>query len=344
MDFTTIPRSLLYKEKKTLKDFGIYDRNQLNTQLYVLLKYELKATVGNSDYTILLKTLFNEAYYLCTIILMDEDAIMHFREYVDAILVEHTLPEVYKERFRRIVCAICYVYLEDIANRLDDIFTIRRHLRTCSYEYMPIIDETAAIKRPSESEFQPVELTKELLSKIDWRKVTDKYDVHKIECLLRSLGRNSFEKKRLAFSIYSSIFESGDTNKLPARLEPLLFSVYEQYGGNRKELLAVKEKKMLKENKEDLASRIKQLEQEKLAQQKRIRDLEIKNNVLAKDRADLEKKIKILEEEKTVKIAAQQNQKQIVEAVKAKLKTEMESHMQNLQVKLGHLQNPVLKN
>lgn len=335
MNFTTIPRSLVYRERKRLEDFGIHKSNQLNTELYELLKLDLKATLGNSEYSKLFKTLFNEAYYLCTIILMDRDAIMHFREYVDAILIGHSLPGVYKERFRKIVCAICYVYLEDMAKSLDDIFTIRRHLRSCSYEYMPIIDATTGIKRPQESDFQPVELTDELLSKVDWKEVTDNYDFVKSESILRTLGRNSFEKKRLVLSIYSSISASGRMYAISYNLDKLLFKTFEQYGGNVKDLVNLKEKQMLNENKEDLASRIKQLEQENLAQKNRIRDLEIRNNVLTKDRADLEKKVKELEYKNSVTFLANYNKKNNEETLRRQIAAEMEDRMQKLQDKLG---------
>lgn len=30
MNYTTIPRSLIYKERKSLRDFGVYDEETLN--------------------------------------------------------------------------------------------------------------------------------------------------------------------------------------------------------------------------------------------------------------------------------------------------------------------------
>ena len=243
MDFTTIPQSLVYKERGRLRDFGVPVGNELNITIYDVLVRYLKVSLGDNNYSKLLLALFNEAYRLCTLFLLDTDAVLHYSNYINSILYNYTLPDEYRETFKKMVCAICYVYLEDISVGSDDITTIRRHLRSASYEYMPQMSETTGLKRPDWSDFKSVELTDELLSIIDWAKTTDNYEMIKTESILRLLGKNSFEKKRLVEAIFTSILASGNLYQIPYRMDGLLYDTYIKYGGNRKDFLDMGKRK-----------------------------------------------------------------------------------------------------
>ena len=65
MDYTEIPRSLIYKERTDLKDFGVHVPETMNHLLFLNLKELFKATDGKKE---LILRCFNNAYYICTII------------------------------------------------------------------------------------------------------------------------------------------------------------------------------------------------------------------------------------------------------------------------------------
>ena len=336
MNLTNIPRSLIYEDRSNLDDFGIRNEGSLNCAMYKLLRRHLYTDYGLNNYRALIIQMFNESYYLCTMFLIDKNADANFRDYIESVMINSSYPDNVTNMCRRMVYAMCYALLGKIATRSLNIRTIRRHLRNCSYEYMPMIGETVETLLPDVEDFAPVTLTEDLLSKIDWEKLTNDYDIDMLGFILTSLGRNKTEKQVLIISIYSSFIKSGIMSKNSYKIDGTLFRAFERYGGKQGDLVHLNEKNMLREKKVDLTSRITTLEQEKMNLLNKIRDLEIRNNVLAKDRATLEKKVKDLEYKYSVTYLANYNNKNNEEALRREMAAEMEDRMQKLQDKLGH--------
>ena len=65
MDYINIDRSLIYKERTDLKDFGVQVPGTINYQLFLNLKELFKATDRGKE---LILRCFNNAYYICTLI------------------------------------------------------------------------------------------------------------------------------------------------------------------------------------------------------------------------------------------------------------------------------------
>ena len=68
-DYWNVPRKLIYRERENLNDFGIKESNSLNGRLFQLLSEQFLSANGAD--TLLLQC-FNNAYYLCTIILLED--------------------------------------------------------------------------------------------------------------------------------------------------------------------------------------------------------------------------------------------------------------------------------
>lgn len=68
-DYWKVPRVLIYRERESLNDFGVRDSDTLNGRLFLLLLEHFRST---NDAKSLVLQCFNNAYYLCTIILMEE--------------------------------------------------------------------------------------------------------------------------------------------------------------------------------------------------------------------------------------------------------------------------------
>ena len=284
MNFTKIPRSLIYEDRRSLEDFDIRKEELLNGAMYKLLRRHLYADYTLSNYKVLILQMFNEAYYLCTMFLLDKNADANFRDYIEAVMIDSPYPSNITDMCRRIIYAMCYEYLKMIAPRIHEVRTIKRHLRNCSYEYMPLFAETADSIHPTEGEFRPVDLTDDLLSKVDWDTVTNGYDNEILTFILESLGHTKIEKQALIISIYSSVIKSGKISKIPYSVDGMLFRFFDRFGGNQEDLLYLNEKNMMREKKTDLTSRITILEQEKINLLKRIEDLQQRNTVLTQEK------------------------------------------------------------
>ena len=83
MDYTKVPRILIYKERSSLEDFGVYEANTFNAILYEALMSldDLKPRRKGAFKEIL--QLFNDAYYLLTIIFLEQNPIERYAEYCE---------------------------------------------------------------------------------------------------------------------------------------------------------------------------------------------------------------------------------------------------------------------
>lgn len=86
MDYTKVPRELIYKERGDLKDFGVQKAETMNYLLFIVLKQQ--ALMSASGAREMALRCFNNAYYVCTLILLEANDFPELRisDYVDAIL------------------------------------------------------------------------------------------------------------------------------------------------------------------------------------------------------------------------------------------------------------------
>ena len=86
MDYLNIPRSLIYKEHTDLKDFGVQIPDTISNLLFMKLKQQAFMGIPKAKEVFL--RCYNNAYYICTIILLEADDFPELRasDYVDKIL------------------------------------------------------------------------------------------------------------------------------------------------------------------------------------------------------------------------------------------------------------------
>lgn len=86
MDYTKVPRALIYKDRNDLKGFGVQTPDTMNNILFKILKQQ--ALMGVSGAREVALRCFNNAYYVCTLILLEAKDFPELRisDYVDKIL------------------------------------------------------------------------------------------------------------------------------------------------------------------------------------------------------------------------------------------------------------------
>lgn len=83
MDYLNLPRSLIYKDRTDLKDFGVNVLGTMNCLLFSNLKELYKATDRKKE---LILRCFNNAYYICTIIPFEDFPETQVAEYEKLLL------------------------------------------------------------------------------------------------------------------------------------------------------------------------------------------------------------------------------------------------------------------
>ena len=110
MDYIERPRSLIYKERTNLKDFGVHIPGTINNQLFSKLKKYYLATDRAKE---LILRCFNNAYYICTLI--------PFEDFPDMIVDKYEELLMKGDPYRREeVCAISMAMVSKLLPAYDE--------------------------------------------------------------------------------------------------------------------------------------------------------------------------------------------------------------------------------
>lgn len=239
MDYTEFPRELMYKEKASLKDFGVNNEMTIEHRFYegLLKRPSIKDCLKKRE-TIL--RIFNNAYYLCTLILMDEDPRLSIDSYrKKAENSERTIDWV--NHFAPMTMALVYLELKGCQQECacgvrifdeflsDDIYEHYRDWDTKGAsegkaDFYELVgnEEQQYIKLPSESpSFPPRTITIKSIGEAfdnngyirSLRYFTHDYDMERIAEIFRYLGRTKEEKEALRDALKWDIDSFGDEGR-----------------------------------------------------------------------------------------------------------------------------------
>ena len=128
MDYTKVPRELIYKDRQSIDEFDINIPDSLDAcMLEKIENSEIIEFEGAADYIL---QIFNNAHYITTLILMEPHPLQYLKKYM--IIAEHTgcaLKDItqataYKRYFESFIMAMVNNYLTklrpDLYNRIDE--------------------------------------------------------------------------------------------------------------------------------------------------------------------------------------------------------------------------------
>jgi hypothetical protein len=253
MDYTEFPRELIYKEKASLKDFGVSNEMTIEHRFYegLLKRPSIKGCFKKRE-TIL--RIFNNAYYLCTLILMDEDPRLSIDSYREiAENTERTIDWV--NHFAPMTMALVYLELKGCRQEcacelrifdeflLDDIYEHYRDWDTkgategkADFYELAGNGEQQYQKLPSDlPSFPPRTITIKSLGEAfdndgyrhSLRYFTYDYDMERIAEIFRYLGRTKEEKEALRDELKLDIecfCDEGRKHRFLAQLDGMDFS------------------------------------------------------------------------------------------------------------------------
>lgn len=196
-----IPRELVYLDKERLSMFKINDKGSINQILYdqwLLKRTELIPEKGSLE-TIQLKA-FNDAYYICTMALMHQ------------VNIEFILYSLKRVDIPSVVLPMVHYYLSNVLNAKTDVSRYITLIETLSkkesWEYnLQTLPKLKSNKKINASLFDARSITPQLLSSINWWKVTGKYNIKDVKKIIQYFARNIDEQKMMAESIKLSAEE-----------------------------------------------------------------------------------------------------------------------------------------
>ena len=217
MDIFQIPRILLCESSQQSVVFDANDYGQIGLRIFLRIKREFH--IQNK-----LWELYNDAYYICVLAMLDDSHDTHMNEYQKiASGMDSQTNELDVEIRTRIVLGIVYVYLSCVASASDaKLRKFRRLLRDAiDIEFVTPLS-LEIIDTIPDSAFAPRKLTRELLDYVDWKDVTDGFQPEIVLKIQNILGRNMTERMMIFNAILRSANQLlGESQTVDIRLKTL---------------------------------------------------------------------------------------------------------------------------
>lgn len=218
MDYTSLPKELIYKERTNLEDFGVDDKPSLNNFIY---EHLFNAYYREHDFEGLALRIFNCSYYICTMALAEKRPEIRFGAYLFEASSSY-----YSVSYKNIVLAI--VLLQFWARRWDmpghriSRFAklIENELREKDYDnifkgfFYSITQKMQAAgiyEIKSEDDFVPREINMRVLRDCDygWYEVFDK-DEERVWGFISEIGKNEEEQKTIVAFLRDELYSVFD--------------------------------------------------------------------------------------------------------------------------------------
>lgn len=219
MDYTSLPKKLIYKERTNLEDFGVDDKPSLNNFIY---EHLFNAYYREHDFEGLALRIFNCSYYICTMALAEKRPEIRFGAYLFEASSSY-----YSVSYKNIVLAI--VLLQFWARRWDMpghrisrlAKLIENELREKDYDnifkvfFYSITQEMQAAgiyEIKSEDDFVPREINMRVLRDCDygWYEVFDK-DEERVWGFISEIGKNEEEQKTIVAFLRDELYSVFDS-------------------------------------------------------------------------------------------------------------------------------------
>ena len=218
MDYTSLPKELIYKERTNLEDFGVDDKPSLNNFIY---EHLFNAYYREHDFEGLALRIFNCSYYICTMALAEKRPEIRFGAYLFEASSSY-----YSVSYKNLVLAI--VLLQFWARRWDMpghrisrlAKLIENELREKDYDnifkgfFYSITQEMQAAgiyEIKSEDDFVPREINMRVLRDCDygWYEVFDK-DEDRVWGFISEIGKNEEEQKTIVAFLRDELYSVFD--------------------------------------------------------------------------------------------------------------------------------------
>lgn len=199
MDYTKIPRQLIYKDRRSLKDFGVYDKNQYN-EMIALALHELYIKNENYKAEECAVLCMNNAYYICTMALLEDNPVWRLKDY-HRITLECVHNHI---NLAHASLALVYILLSPYGKIGSYIEVMLEEMRTSPDLCKRVRDIITFLPndKPSQEVFNPRIIDSKTIHDVEktgfsWRELTDYYEEDLVLDLIETLGKNDSEKLEL---------------------------------------------------------------------------------------------------------------------------------------------------
>ena len=204
MDYTKLPRKLIYRDRKELEEFGVQNAESLEGRMFMEI-YQMGLVGRRHDSERWLLNLFNDAYYILTIVLLEKLPYLRMtqilkiaRTWDDGLDDNKKATVVMSMVLRLLDNCILNDQLEEFYRQVTDIVE-----RYDEPKYIVKSTRTGISLYKDNNRYGPRIITKECLEGIEWDQLTDDYDPETIDSLVSNLAKTDHEMILLRDAINS---------------------------------------------------------------------------------------------------------------------------------------------
>ena len=232
MDYTRLPRKLIYRDRKELEEFGVQNAESLEGRIFSEILQMDIVNPERKDSEEKLLEIFNDAYYILTMVLLEKLPYLRMEQYLK---IARTWADG-KEDFKKATVVLSLVNLLIIDTCITNSQLQRFRYRLADivkrYEEEKYVVKTRRLGlflAKDNSHYSPRTITRECLEGIEWEKLTDDYDPESIRALVNHLGKSDYEKKLIVDAINKRLDNSVKKYSLAESVTDLLRKLQVQW-------------------------------------------------------------------------------------------------------------------
>ena len=290
MDITKLPRELVYKEKSSVNEFEYHPENKSVWKIHsFIMEYSETLLYKKNDELLSIMPL-NDAYYICTLVLIDNNPVNHFVYYTQIANREQDAQYINQIVYSRMVMTVVYTLLIRIARRKIKVRRFCNKLESYVYDKSIFTEKGNYMKNyPDMFVFSTRVIEEDIVKKINWDLVTSHFKLSEISEIIDKLGKNNKGKRLLIQYIYLAEIASSSMYNIPYEVDRFLLERYQEYGGNN----ILKDFNKNDKDKKEVKAIFYKEELEKENKKLSLQNLELtnENKSLKMTVADLQKKV-----------------------------------------------------
>lgn len=239
MDYTTVPRSLIYRDRRSLEEFGVYDEGNIMSPLADTMLH--MPIIRNSDSENRALWCMNTAFYICTMILLEKDPRWRISKYESIATPSWNYSQL---NFRELTLSLVVLLLSRLEKPLKDTHPYGEKVRMeiCSWLKKGVIYDDLVFKVITESSiryiipnstFAPRFIDKETVhdvisvESLNWGSFLNYFEERSVRDIVKAFGSTEEEKinvvdiiRQASHSYYTSGF-----NDRPEQVDKMLDNI-----------------------------------------------------------------------------------------------------------------------
>ncbi len=135
-------------------------------------------------------------------------------------------------------------FLDVYANNRKGVLAARREEQEARERYAKKLGKGNAKRNSAEDSTTGEDsITEESASKMDWVRLTERFNLDKIKEVVKCTGKSNEEKRIVIKAIFDTLMSVDKLYNVPYAVDKLIIQLYQKYGGQRQDLSPTKDKK-----------------------------------------------------------------------------------------------------